>query len=87
MPGALPSLVPACWLCAKGTGSIALGLALPFNVASSLGVCHCPSLRCSFLFKREEMASTYLYNVSRRPANAQPQSSVKQRNPHPFEAA
>lgn len=26
-----------------------------------LGVCHCPSLRCSFPFKRKEMASTCFY--------------------------
>lgn len=37
MPGALSSLVPACWLCAKGTGLLVLNLTLPFNVTSSLG--------------------------------------------------
>lgn len=42
MPGALPSLVPACWLCAKGTGRKALGLTLPFNVTSSSGCATVP---------------------------------------------
>lgn len=42
MPDALPSLVPAGWLCAKGTGQTTLGLTLPFNVTSSLGCAKVP---------------------------------------------
>lgn len=41
-----------------GTGLIALGLTLPFSVTRSLGACSCLPLRHSFIFRREEMAST-----------------------------
>lgn len=42
MPGALPSLVLARWLRAKGAGCIALGLTLSFNVTSTLGCATVP---------------------------------------------